>query len=141
MEHFATRGRQRSEEKDPQLAAAIRTIVEPHSQVDPELKSSRWYSNLWTARVREALLRKGSSEAGLPDERTMQDILNRMNYRLKRIQMGKPLKKTKEAEAIFVNIKRVREEAETLEISMAARAMEALGDHVRVGKGADRLGR
>jgi len=34
----------------------------------------------------------------------MRDILNRMNYRLKRIQKGQPLKKTKDKDAIFVNV-------------------------------------
>ena len=41
LENFAARGRQRSEQKDPQLAADIRAIVEPHTQTDPELKSAR----------------------------------------------------------------------------------------------------
>src|SRR3954465_9080144 len=31
LEAFVARGRQRSEEKDPQLAAEIRAIVEPHT--------------------------------------------------------------------------------------------------------------
>lgn len=145
LEDFAARGRGRSEEKDPRLAADIRAIVEPHSYADPELKSSRRYSNLSAAEVREALLRKGYPEDGLPSERTMRDILNRMNYRLKRIQKGKPLKKTEETDAIFANVKRVREQArkepEALEISMDAKAKVALGDYVRGGKGADRLGR
>src|SRR3954469_20987633 len=56
LENFAARGRRRSEEKDPQLAAAIRAIVEPHSYADPELKSSRRYSNLSAAEVLEALI-------------------------------------------------------------------------------------
>src|SRR3954471_14709948 len=37
LENFAARGQKRSEEKDPQLAADIRSIVEPHSYADPEL--------------------------------------------------------------------------------------------------------
>ena len=145
LENFAARGRRRSEEKDPRLAADIRAIVEPHSYADPELKSSRRYTNLSAAEVREALLQKGYPEDGLPSERTMRDILNRMNYRLKRIRKGKPLKKTEETDAIFANVKQVREQArkepETLEISMDAKAKVALGDYVRGGKGADRLGR
>ena len=39
-------------------------------------------------------------------------ILNRMNYRLKRIQKGKPLKKTEETDAIFANVKAVQEQAQ-----------------------------
>ena len=145
LENFAARGRQRSADKDPRLAADIRAIVEPQAYADPELKSSRRYSNLSAAEVRDALLSKGYAEDQLPSERTMRDILNRMNYRLKRIQTGKPLRKTQETDAIFANVQRVREQArgepETLEISMDAKAKVALGDYVRGGKGADRLGR
>ena len=142
LENFAARGRRRSEEKDPRLAADIRAIVEPHAYADPELKSSRRYSNLSAAEVREALLRKGYPEEELPSERAMRDILNRMNYRLKRIRKGKPLKKTQETDAIFANTKRVREQArkepETLEISVDAKAKVALGEYVRGGKNPDR---
>jgi len=40
--------------------------------------------------------------------RTMRDILNRMNYRLKRIRKAKPLKKTPQTDAIFANVKAVK---------------------------------
>src|SRR5437764_4941285 len=109
-EDFAARGRQRSEDKDPHLAADIRAIVEPHTQADPELKSSRRYTNLSAAEVRQALIAKGYAEGDLPRERTMRDILNRMNYRLKRIRKGKPLRKTKETDAIFANVRAVRQQ-------------------------------
>lgn len=142
LENFAARGRLRSEDKDPKLAADIRAIVGPHSYVDPELKSSRRYSNLSAKEVRDALIAKGRPEAELPSERTMRDILNRMNYRLKRIQKGKPLKKTGETDAIFANVKQVREEArndpDTLEISMDTKAKVSVGEYVRGGKNPDR---
>src|SRR3954464_7012776 len=142
LEDFAARGRRRSEDKDPRLAAAIRAVVEPHSYADPELKSSRRYSNLSAAEVRDALIAKGYAARGCPSERTMRDILNRMNYRLKRIQKGKPLKKTAETDAIFANVRRVREQArnepETLEISVDAKAKVSLGEYVRGGKNPDR---
>ena len=141
LENFAARGRQRSEEKDPQLAADIRAIVEPHTHADPELKSSRRYTNRSAAEVREALINQGYSEEDLPAERTMRDILNRMDYRLKRIQKGKPLKKTDETDAIFAHVREVRDQVrndpETLEISMDTKAKVALGDYVRGGKNRD----
>ncbi len=144
-EDFAARGRHRSEEKDPRLAADIRAIVEPHTHADPELKSSRRYTNLSAAEVREALIAKGYSREEVPAERTMRDILNRMNYRLKRIQKGKPLKKTEQTDAIFANVAAVREQVRadpaTLEISMDTKAKVALGDYVRGGKNPDRLRR
>lgn len=142
LENFVARGRQRSEDKDPQLAADIRAIVEPHTYADPGLQSSRRYTNLSAAEVREALIAKGHSQAELPGERTLRDILNRMNYRLKRIQKGKPLKKTEETDAIFANVKEVREQSrdapEVLEISMDTKAKVSVGDYVRGGKNPDR---
>jgi hypothetical protein len=142
LENFVARGRQRSEDKEPRLAADIRAIVEPHTYADPELQSSRRYTNLSAAEVREALIAKGHSKAELPGERTLRDILNRMNYRLKRIQKGKPLKKTEETDAIFANVKEVREQSrdtpEVLEISMDTKAKVSLGDYVRGGKNPDR---
>jgi len=142
LEHFAARGRQRSEQKDPQLAADIRAIVEPHTYADPELKSPRRYTNLSAAEVRHALTETGYTDEQLPSERTLRDILNRMNYRLKRIQKGKPLKKTAATDAIFANVKavqqQVRGDPETLEISMDTKAKVALGDYARGGKNPDR---
>jgi hypothetical protein len=141
LENFAARGRLRSEEKDPQLAADIRAIVEPHTHADPELRSSRRYTNLSAAEVRQALIDQGHPREELPSERTMRDILNRMNYRLKRIQKGKPLKKTEQTEAIFANVQAVRvqarDEPETLEISMDTKAKVGLGDYARGGKNQD----
>jgi transposase len=142
LENFAARGRPRSEEKNPLLAADIRAIVEPCTQADPELKSSRRYTNLSAGEVREALIAKGYCQDDLPSERTMRDILNRMNYRLKRIQKGKPLKKTKETDAIFANVNEVKAQArnspETVEISMDTKAKVGLGDYARGGKNQDR---
>jgi hypothetical protein len=124
------------------LAADIRAIVEPHTQADPELKSSRLYTNLSAAEVRRALIGKGYAAQGLPSERTLRDILNRLNYRLKRIRKGKPLKKTKETDAIFANIQAVRQEVrddpQTLEISIDTKAKVAVGDYSRGGKNPDR---
>jgi hypothetical protein len=145
LENFTARSRRRSEAKNPSLAADIRAIVEPHTQTDPELKSARRYTNLSANEVRQALIAKGYSEEELPSERTLRDILNRMNYRLKRIQKGKPLKKTKDTDAIFANIKEVRKQVrgdpETLEISIDTKAKVGLGDYALGGKNPDEVGR
>ena len=145
LEDFVARGRQRVEDRDRRLAADIRSIAEPHSYADPSLKSSRRYTNLSAAEVRTALIARGHAEADLPAERTMRNILNRMNYRLKRIRKGKPLKKTEQTDAIFANVVAVREQARadpaTLEISMDTKAKVALGEYVRGGKNPDRLRR
>jgi hypothetical protein len=144
LENFAGRRRPSWEERYPQLAADIQAIVEPKTQADPELKSSRRYTNLSAREVRQALLDKGYRQQDVPAERTMRNILNRMNYRLKRIQKGKPLKKLKETDAIFANVAAVQAEARgapaSLEISMDTKAKVALGDYSRGGKNPDQCG-
>lgn len=139
-------GRPRWEEQNPSLAADIRAIVEPKTQTDPELKSTRRYTNLSAGEVRKALVeQKGYRDEDVPAERTLRDILNRMNYRLKRIQKGRPLKKTKETDAIFENVAAVkaasRGDPETLEISADTKAKVPIGNYSRGGKKQDRLGR
>ena len=113
-------------------------IVEPHTHSDPELKTSRQYTNLSAAEVREALLAQGYDESQLSSERTIRDILNRMNYRLKRIQKGKPLKKTEDTDDIFANVHAAREQyrddPETLEISVDTKAKVSLGEYALGGK-------
>jgi hypothetical protein len=146
LENFTARGRRRSEDRNPQLTQDIRAIVEPHAYADPELKSARRYSNLTAAEVRTALqTTKGYRAEDLPSERTMRDILNRMNYRLKRIQKGKPLRKTKETEAIFANVQAVRGEVQNdpqaLEISVDTKAKVNVGEYCRGGKNPDGPGR
>jgi len=146
LERFTARGRPRWEDQDAQRATDIRALVEPRTQADPELKSSRRYTNWSAAEVLSALrIQKGHAAADLPGERTMRDILNRMGDRLKRIQKGKPLKKTAETDAIFDNVTAVRKEMqsdpETLEISMDTKAKVNEGDYARGGKNPDGVGR
>lgn len=142
VENYAARGRPRWEAENPQRAADIRAIVEPHTQADPELKSARRYTNLSAAEVLAALReQKNYRPEDLPGERTMRDILNRMDYRLKRIQKGQPLKRTKDTDAIFANIQAVHEQAwqdpATVEISVDTKAKVSLGEYSRGGKKPD----
>lgn len=139
---FQARGSKRLEDKTPGLEAAIRDLVEPQTQADPELKSSRCYLNLSAREVLEGLREKGWSDEDLPSERSMRRILNRLGYRLKRIQKGKPLKKTADTDAVFENVKSVkaacRDDPTILEISADTKAKVAIGDYSRGGKNAYR---
>jgi transposase len=146
QENFSARGRPRWEEQVPQRAEDIRALAEPHTQADPELKSERRYTNLTAAETLELLQsKKGYTKQDLPSERSMRNILNRMGYRLKRIQKAKPLKKTKETNAIFANVKAVHEEVKndptTMEVSIDTKAKVNEGDYSRGGKNPDRRGR
>jgi hypothetical protein len=146
VDNIGKRGQRRSEDANPQLAADIRSLAEPHTQADPELKSDRRYTNLSARELLERLqTEKGYADDALPSERTMRDIMNRMGYRLKRIQKGKPLKKTAETDAIFANVKAVREQVkddpETLAVSVDTKAKVNEGEYARGGKNADDVGR
>ena len=138
----ANKGRMAWEKRNPQMAMDIRLIVEPHTQSDPELKSERCYTNFSAAEVLAALQEKGYAQAQLPTVRTMRNILNRMNYRLKRIQKGKPLKKTKDTDAIFDNVQSARSTASgdpnTLEISIDTKTKVKLGEYSQGGKNQNR---
>ena len=136
LENFAARGRPRSEEKNP--------VGGGHPGDRGTLYASRSGIEVVTSvhesvgrRGAEALIAKGYCQDGLPSERTMQDILNRMNYRLEADKKGKPLKKTKETDAIFANVNEVKAQArngqETVEISMDTKAKVGLGDYTLVG--------
>ena len=145
VDNFQARGRPRLEDKNPQLAQDIRELAEPHTHADPELKSDRRYANL-SAEEMVTLLQtqKGYAREALPSVRTMRDIMKRLGYRLKRIQKAKPLKKTKQTDAIFANVQAVREEVkddpETLEISMDTKAKVKEGEYSRGGKKPDGFG-
>jgi hypothetical protein len=138
-EDFPAKGALPREEREPQLAADVRSIVEPHTQADPELKSSRRYANLSAREVLEALKgQKGYTDDRLPSERSMRDVLNRLGYRIKRIQKARPLKKAKQTDAIFDNVQAAREryegDPETLQISIDTKAKVSEGDYSRGGK-------
>ena len=142
LENFAARGRPRWEEQTPGFAQDLRALAEPRTQADPELKSTRRYTNLSAREALQQLQQKGYAPADLPSERTMRAILNRLGYRLQRIQKGRPLKKLPQTEAIFANLRQVQAEAandpQTLEISVDTKAKVHEGDYARGGKNPDR---
>jgi hypothetical protein len=139
VENFQARGRTRREDLDPAFAEAVRDLAELHTQADPQLQSELRYTRLTAAALRQALMdEKGYTDEQLPSRRTLQRILNRLGYRLKRIQKTKPLKKIEETDAIFENIRQRHQEAgndpETLEISIDTKAKVNLGEYSRRGE-------
>jgi hypothetical protein len=139
LDNFQARGRQRTEELDPPLADAIRDLADRHSQADPQLKNDFRYTRLTAAALKQALIEeKGYRAEQLPSERTLQRLLNRMGYRIKRIQKTKPRKKLKETDAIFANVTQqqetARQDSETLDISIDTKAKVSLGDYSRGGE-------
>jgi hypothetical protein len=139
IDNYSARGNKKTEEKIPKLAEDIRSIVEPKSQADPHFQTTFAYTRITAKAVRQALIDEMECTTDeLPCENTIGNILNRLGYRLKRIQKTKPLKKIPETDAIFENVGRVNRQAdeslETLRLSIDTKAKVKIGDFSRDGK-------
>ena len=90
---IAARCKPRTEDKHPALLAEIQAIMEPHSQSESSLRTTLLYSNMTAKMVLAALIKQGWSEQFLPKERTVANLLNRQEYRLRTVAKSKPQKK------------------------------------------------
>lgn len=96
VENYSTRGRPKSEEQSPELVPEIHALVEPKSQADPKFQTPLAYTRITAKAVHEQLLANTAGDKRhVPAERTMHDILNRLGYRLRRVQKTKPQKKSR----------------------------------------------
>ena len=136
--NFKARGNKRAEEKKPQLEIDICDLAEPESQIDPKFQSEFKYTRITAKAMREALMtKKGWQDENLPAEKTIGNIMNRLDYRLRRVQKAKPIKKIKETDAIFNNLHKVNKESDeredSLRISIDTKAKVDLCDSSRGG--------
>ena len=90
---LSERRKLKSEEKYPKLLADIQRIMEPQSQAQSHLRTTLSYSKKTAKSVHTALLENGWSADMLPKERTLSNILNRLNYRLRRVEKSQVQKK------------------------------------------------
>jgi hypothetical protein len=79
----------KSEEKNPNLLDAIHKIMEPHSQTEPRLRTTLLYTNITAQSVYDALVAGGWPDESLPTVRTISNILNRHEYRLRTVAKTK----------------------------------------------------
>ena len=136
--HFSARGNRKWEEKQPQLEADIRALADPESQVDPKFQSPFLYTRITARAMRQALIEeKGWTDEELPCQNTIGNILNRLGYRLRRVQKAKPVKRIEATDAIFDNVREQNqasdERADSLRISLDTKAKVDLGDFSRGG--------
>ena len=92
---LSTRHRPKVEEKDPRLLGDIIEIMDPHSQAEARLRTTLLYTNMTAKAVYEALVQKGWSEVELPTLRTISNILDRHDYRLRTVAKTKVQKKSR----------------------------------------------
>lgn len=94
VDNYQGRGRDKAEEKLPNLLEDIKKLVDEQSQIDPSFKSQRLYTRLSASVVRHQLIEKFSySDEELPSSETIRVKLNDLGYRLKRVAKIKPQKK------------------------------------------------
>jgi hypothetical protein len=132
----------RFETREPQAIEKVKSLLAEHTQADPKMTSTRLYT-----RVTGSALRKLFAEslnipaARFPCSRTCQRILNRNGHFLRKVRKTIPLKKIKETDQIFANIRRAHQRAENdqtiLRISTDCKARTKIGPYSRNGKTRD----
>jgi hypothetical protein len=138
-DNFAGRGRQRAEERLPDLLVDLKAIVDEQSQTDPSFKTTRLYTRLSAAEVKQQLLeQKGYQAAELPTAETIRQKLNQLGYYPGRVRKSQPLKKIPETEAIFTHLHQVNRatnaDKTVLRLSLDAKATVLLGLFSRRGQ-------
>jgi hypothetical protein len=138
-DRFQDRGRKRVEHSLPRLLEDIESIVHPVSQSDPTLRSKRIYSPLTAKEIHHRLQTvKGYKASELPTVRTISNKLTDLEIRPQRVKKCQPLRKIKQTDAIFEEVHRVNEEAdsnpEKIRISLDSKATVKIGAFSRGGK-------
>jgi hypothetical protein len=81
--------------KTPNLNQAdIRALADPESQAEPKFQSTFLYTWITAKAMRQALIdQKGWTDEEPAHVNTIGEILNRLGYKMRRVQKTKPLKK------------------------------------------------
>ena len=90
---ISSRVKPKTEDKYPKLLAEIQSIMEPHSESESSLRTTLLYTHLTAKTVHEALVQKGWPTQSLPSVRTISNLLNRQDYRLRTVAKTKVQKK------------------------------------------------
>lgn len=139
LDDYSSRGRIKTEVVHPEMEEDIHEILKEHTQTDPTFHSSLRYSKMTAAAVRDNLITtKAYSAEVIPSRQTIGAILNRQGYRLRKVLKSKPIKKIKETDMIFNNVRRQNAIADddhrVLRISIDCKAKVKIGKLSRNGK-------
>lgn len=93
LNDISARVKPKIEENNPQLLADIHAIMEPRSDSESSLRTTLLYTDMTAKAVYTALVEKGWKEENLPEVRTISNILNRHDYRLRTVEKTKVQKK------------------------------------------------
>ncbi|MBE1556564.1 ISAzo13 family transposase [Sporosarcina limicola] len=136
---FNARGRKGVEVKLPNLLEDITDIIDTQSQTDPDFGTTRLFTRVTVKEVRKQLIgQKGYTDEELPVTQTLNNKINKLGYRLQKVQKAKPLKKIAETDAIFDHLKKVHDENKdkdnVVRISIDTKDRVKIGNFSRGGK-------
>ncbi len=139
IDNFSGRGRKRTEERLANILQDIKDIVEPVCQADPTFRTGNLYSPLTAKEVRLRLIeQKNYTHDELPVERTINNLLNSLNFRPRKVVKSKPKKKIPQTDAIFENVHRINKIADetdgVVRLSADAKATINVGPLSRGGR-------
>lgn len=84
-DNYSARGRKKTEELLCNLEQDMRDLVEGEAQADPKFQTTFRYLKVSAREVRDQLiLQKGYEDKVLPSRQTIGEILNRLDYRLRK---------------------------------------------------------
>lgn len=94
-DRLSERGRKSAEEHLPELLTDIESILKDQSQTDATFRTTRLYTRLSVAAVRQQLIeQKGYTEEQLPSNETLRRKINQLGYRLRTVKKSQPQKKS-----------------------------------------------
>jgi transposase len=93
LDSYHLTGRKKTEELCPAIEDHTRRLVEPHSQADPKFQTALAFTRVTAEAVRRALQAQPEVEDFVPSRQTVGRMLNRLGYRLRRVQKARPEKK------------------------------------------------
>lgn len=94
LDAFSARGRKRAEAHLPHLLTDLTAIVDSQSQADPQFRTTRLYTRLTAAEVRQQLIaHKGYTHEALPTVATITTKLNALGYYPQKVAKSQPQKK------------------------------------------------
>lgn len=119
------------------MTKSIEDTVSEHSQIDPSFKTQKCYVKVTAGFIlRELVLKKGYHLNSFC-KKTVNNVLNRLGYNLKKVLKTKPLKKIAETDAIFENVEKQHSLAKSnpriLRISIDVKAKVKIGNLSRGG--------
>lgn len=119
------------------LGSDIKEIVDEESQIDPQFKTQRCYVKVSAIYIRKELVLHKSYELNDFCLKTVNNVLNRLGYTLKKVLKTKPLKKIPETDAIFENVHKHHQYAKSnpriLRVSADVKAKVKVGNLSRKG--------